>query len=88
MENKLSDAGQKARLIYERLLPTLEPQNTGKAVAIHIDSEDYAVADTHSAARRVLENSHPEGPVVTFTVGPPTANDFAVAHRILEGQKQ
>lgn len=88
MQNKLSDTGQRAKLIYERLRAVLEPQNIGKAVAIHVDSEDYAVADSHSAARRDLESSHPEGAIVTFTLGPPTPDDFAVAYRILAGQKQ
>lgn len=88
MHIKLSEAGQKAKVIYERLRGTLEQENPGKAVAIHIDSEAYAIGDSHSAARRALENSHPEGAIVTLTVGPPTPNDFAVAYRILAGQKQ
>ena len=88
MEKQLSDVGQRAKSIYERLRGTLESKNAGKAIAIHIDSEDYAIADTHTAARQALEASHPEGAIVTLTIGPPTPNDFAVAYRILAGQKQ
>jgi hypothetical protein len=65
------------------LRATLEQENPGEAVAIYVDSEEYALGDSHSAARRTLENSHPDGAIVTLTVGPPTLNDFAVAYRIL-----
>lgn len=88
MEKQLSDAGQKAKFIYEQLRSNLEPENLGKAIAIHVGSGDYAIGETHALARHRLEDSHPDGAVVTLTIGPPTPNDFAVAYRILAGQKQ
>ena len=86
MKKQLSDVGQKAKAVYESLINSLEAENAGKAIAIHTDSKDYAIADTHTAARRLLEKSHPEGAIVTLTIGPPTTNDFAVAYRILAGE--
>lgn len=54
-EQRLSPLAEQARTLYSKKLKVLlEPEQNGKAVAIHVDSEDYAVADTHSEAARAL----------------------------------
>lgn len=73
--------------IYKRLQTNLEANGLGKAVAIHVNSGDYAIGDTHARARRLLNERQPEGDIVTLTIGPPTAADYAVAYRIQAGQK-
>lgn len=85
---KPSELAQRARSIYDvQLKARLEPENNGKAVAVHVDSGDYIVADTHTAAGKAMDERHPEGLFVTLTIGPPTKSDFTVAQRILAGQK-
>ena len=85
---KPSELAQKALIIYDTRLKTLlEPGNNGKAVAVHVDSGDYIVADTHNAAGKAMDARHPEGLFVTLTIGPPTKGDFAVSQRVLAGQK-
>jgi hypothetical protein len=87
-KSKPSELAQRARALYEsRLKAILEPEQNGRAVAIHVDSGDYVVADTHTAAGKVMDNLHPDGFFVTMTIGPVTAADFAVAQRILAGQR-
>ncbi len=89
-ESHLSPLAERARALYaEKLKDLLEPGQNGKAVAIHVDSEDYAVADTHSEAARALLSRHkPDGRIVTLTIGPPTDADLRLAQRILAGQKR
>jgi len=82
--NKPSKLAQKARAFYEsRLKAILEPEQNGRAVAIHVDSGDYVVADTHTAAGKAMDDLHPDGLFVTMTIGPPTAADMSVAQRVL-----
>jgi hypothetical protein len=89
-ESNLSPLAQQGRTLYEnKLKAILEPEHNGRAVAIHVDSEDYAVADTHSnAARSLLQRHKPDGRIVTLTIGPPTETDRRLTYRILAGQKQ
>ena len=63
----LSPLAEQARAIYEeRLKPPLEPKFSGKAVAIHVDSGDYAVGESHSdVARALLARHEPDGRIVT-----------------------
>ena len=76
-------------IYQERLKPLLEPEHNGKAVAIHVDTGEYAVARNHTLAREaLLERYKPDGKIVTLTIGPPTAADLDMAYRILAGQKR
>ena len=79
---------EQARAIYEQKLQAkLESNHLGEAVATHVDTGDYAVAQTHSqAARKLLAKHKPDGRIVTFTIGPPTDADLRLAHRLLVGQ--
>ena len=87
--NMLSPLGRKGLEIYQtRLQADLEPGHNGEAVAIHVDTGDYAVADTHSHAARALLSRHErDGRIVTFTIGPPTDSDLRLAARIVAGRK-
>lgn len=88
--SKLSPLAQQGKALYDhKLQALLEPTHNGKAVAIHVDSEDYAVAGTHSdAARTLLERHEADGRIVTLTIGPATEADQRLAYRILAGQKR
>jgi hypothetical protein len=84
---ELSEESKRAFAFYEeRLKPTLEPQNNGKAIAIHPDSGDYALGDTTGDALRALLPKHPEGGMVLFRIGPPTPGEFRHASRLLGDQ--
>ncbi len=89
-EELLSPLAEKGRAIYEeRLKPLLEPGQSGKAVAIHVDSGDYAVGENHSdAARALLARHEPDGRIVTLTIGPPTDSDLRLAARMTAGRKR
>lgn len=88
-ESRLSPLAQQGRALYEnRLKALLEPEHNGKAVAIHVDSGDYAVADTHGdAAHTLIQRHEADGRIVTRTIGPPTEADQRLAVRILAGRK-
>ena len=76
-------------IYQESLKSLLEPEHNGEAVAIHVDTGEYAVARNHTLAlRALLERFEPDGKVVTLTIGPPTAADFDMAYRMLAGQKR
>ena len=81
----LSPLAEQGRTIYEnRLKPMLEPEHTGEAVAIHVDTQDYAVAATHREAARALLLRHaPDGRIVTLTIGPPTDEDVRLVSRVV-----
>jgi len=60
-----------------------------KAVAIHVDTGDYAVGENHSdAARALLARHEPDGRIVTLTIGPPTDADLRLAARMTAGRKR
>jgi hypothetical protein len=55
---------------YERELRTeLERQHWGKAVAIHLESRDYEVAQTATRAYRTLRQRRPQGWITTLAIG-------------------
>jgi len=85
----LSPLAREAHALYEtRLRELLEPDYAGQAVAVHVDSEDYEVASTHSEAARALLVRHPaDGRVVTLTIGPPTDADLRLAARMTASPK-
>jgi hypothetical protein len=86
----LSPLAEQALVIYEKKLKAmLEPAHHGQAVAIQVDTEDYAVGKSHSEAAHALLTRHqPDGRIVTLTIGPPTDADLRLAMRIPAGQRQ
>ena len=89
-DQPLSPLAQEALALYEsHLKPLLEPEHTGEAVAVHVDTGDYEVAPTHREAARTLLTRHPpDGRVVTLTIGPATDADLRFASRMMAGRKQ
>ena len=89
-DSPLSPLAEQGRAIYEaRLKSLLEPEHSGEAVAVHVDTGDYAVAKSHSdAARALLARHEPDGRIVTLTIGPPTDADLRLAARLTAGRKR
>lgn len=68
--------------IYEeKLKPILEPEFDKKYVAIHVDTEDYEVADSSGNAMR---KRHPEGRLLMRRIG--NEPEWGLAARILAGR--
>jgi hypothetical protein len=88
--NGPSQIGEIAQQFYEtNLKGKLEAEFLGKAVAIHVDSGDYEVGETHRvAARKILGRHQKDGRIVTLTIGPPTDQDIRLATRLASGRKQ
>jgi len=80
---------ERGQAIYdERLKAILEPAHNGQAVAIHLNSGDYAIHRNWARAMRELRQQHPEGEVYALFIGPPTPAEMALAGRIsLEARK-
>ncbi len=67
----LEELAARAEAIYEGKLKTLlEPEHNNEFVAIHVDTEDYAVAPTFREAKRIMLARHPiDGKVVVLRIG-------------------
>lgn len=77
----LSEISLRALTFYqERLKAELEPEQTGRGLAIHPDSGDYLVADTPTHAGHAMRKRHPEGGTVTLRIG--LHPDYALLSRI------
>lgn len=77
---------ERGQSIYnEKLRATLEAVHLGSAVAIHLDSEDYAVSRNWARAMRELRQRHPEGEMYAQFIGPPTRSEIALA-TLLRGE--
>lgn len=88
-EELFAEVARRGAAIYEeKLKAVLEPEQNGRAVAIHIDTGEYAVADNWALARKTMRERQPDGMVYSRTIGPPTSADHALAHRMLAGQKR
>ena len=89
-EEKLSPLAELGRCIYEKKLKSvLEPTHNGEAVAIHVDTGDFALGNNHSAAAHVLINRHEaDGRIVTLTIGLPTDAELRLATRSVPGRKR
>jgi hypothetical protein len=81
---ELTELDKKALSTYEdRLKALLDPAHTGEAVAIHVDSGDYALGRSHTKALHALLARHEaDGRVVTLTIGPPTDSDRQLLARL------
>ena len=87
IQPEVSAVSQAARRYYDaKLRAELERDSMGKAVAIHVDSGEYAVADSHAAAAELLMQRHPpDGRIVTMTIGPPTDSNLRLDSRLNAG---
>jgi len=89
-DSLLSPLAEQGRAIYEGKLKTiLEPTHDGEAVAIHVDTGDYAVGNSHSIAAHTLLSRHEQdGRIVTLTIGAPTDADLRLITRVAAGRKR
>ena len=68
--------------IYERdIRPHVEPEHIGEVIAIDVDSGDYALADSASAAAKCLRERRPEAQVWLMRVGYETLRSFGGGSR-------
>ena len=76
---------QRGLAIYEeKLKPILEPEFDRKYVAIHVDTEDYEVADSSGDAMRTMRKRHLEGRLLMRRIG--NEPEWGLAARILAGR--
>jgi len=68
----------------EKLKPILEPEFDKKYVAIHVDTEDYAVAGSSGDAMRAIRKRRPEGWLVMKRIG--NEPEWGLAARFLVGR--
>lgn len=88
-KDTLSEAAQKGLTLYQEKLKTLlEPEQNGRAVALHVDTGEYVIADTLSEARREMRRRYPNpaGRILSRTIGPEISD--ALLQRLLSGNKQ
>ena len=68
--------------IYERdIRPHVEPEHVGEVIAIDVDSGDYALADSASAAAKRLRERRPDAQVWLMRVGYETLRSFGGGSR-------
>ena len=89
MHSENGDLAERALEIYSsRLREQLEPEHNGEAVAIHVDSGDFALGRGHMEAMRHLRSRHArDGRIVILTVGPPTDSDRQLIGRTSSSAK-
>lgn len=79
-----SDIGTRATAFYDQTLRALlEPRQNGAFVAIHPDTQDYAVALSSGGALRALYARHPDGALLVRRIG--SEPQHGLAARILAG---
>lgn len=77
----LNDITQRGLAIYEtRLKALLEPGHNDEVVAIHLDSEEYAAADSSPEAMRAIRRVQPHGLLFLYTIG--LSSDYGLARRM------
>ena len=85
-EALFADAQKRGTAFYEEKLKSLlENSQQGKAVAIHVDSGDYSVADTMVQARRLVHSRHPQGMIFARIIGIEPVNGQIL--RLMAGSK-
>lgn len=81
-ETELEDVSRRGKAIYEARKAALEPQFNNQYVAIHVDTEDQAIARTSSAALRAMRQRHPaDDRLYLRRIG--TEPEYSLAARIL-----
>lgn len=85
LDAEQSDVSRRGMAIYESILKAkLEPEHNNKYIAIHPDSEDYALARTTGEAMRAIRKVHSEGGLLLMKIGPEP--EYGLAARILAGE--
>ena len=76
---------QRGEAIYEtKLRSVLEQNHRNEYVAIHVDSEDYALGKSSGDAMRAIRQRRPDGHLVILHIGPEP--EWGVASRLLASQ--
>lgn len=85
-EAALEDVSQRGRAIYQtKLAAQLVPAPGRRFVAIHVDTEDYAVGASSGDAMRALLEHHPaDGRLYIRKIG--SEPDYGLAARLLAGE--
>ncbi len=79
-----NDIGTRGTAFYDlALYARLEPDHNGQFVAIHPDTQDYAVAPTSGDALRAQDARHPEGGLVVRRID--SEPEHGLAARLLVG---
>ena len=79
---ELDDLSTRGQSLYEALKASLEPQFNNQYIAIHVDSQDQAIARTSSAALRAMRERHPaDGRLYIRKIG--SEPEYGLAARIL-----
>lgn len=79
----VSEAARKGLSLYdEKLKSQLEPTQNGRAIALHVDTGDYVIADSLPAARREMFERYPDpqGRILCRVIGP-EVNDALIRRR-------
>ncbi len=85
-EAALQELARRGQAIYEgQLRARLEPEHSGHFVAIHVDSEDYAVSHSSAQATRDLQKRRPlDGRLYVRKIG--SEPEWRLAARLLVGE--
>ncbi len=85
-ESELTELSRQGLAIYDaKLKALLEPAQNNQFVAIHVDTEDYALGRSSSAATQALLKRHPiDGRLVVRKIGPEP--EYGLAARLLAGE--
>lgn len=76
---------QRGAALYDRKLkPLLEPAHNNGYVAIHVETEDYALGKSSGDAMRAMRQKRPEGHLVILHIGPEP--EWGLVARLLAGQ--
>jgi hypothetical protein len=81
----IEQLAERGQTIYDqKLKATLEPDQNGRVVAIHVDTEEYGLGRNSHEAVRAVRVLHPEGRLVILTIG--SQPDYALAARLMAGE--
>lgn len=84
-DEELNDLADKGLAIYEeKLKAVLEPEFDKKFLAIHVETEDYEVANSTGDAMRAIRKRHPRGFLLTMKIG--NEPEWGLGQRLLGGQ--
>jgi hypothetical protein len=86
----LEELTERGQALYEAKLKTLlEPQYNGQYVVIHVDTEDYAIANTFTQAHRaMMRRGLSKGRLFGRKIGDEPDNDFVARFLIGESGSQ
>jgi hypothetical protein len=73
-------AGRGRAIYNDSLKHLLEPTHDGQAIAIHVDSGDYAIASTVGNAMRAMRAKHSSGPLFLRRIG--SEPEYGLAARL------